>query len=71
MTRKHFIAVANTINCELMSMFHERGPEATHEREAIVRTAGRLADTFATINPNFNRQRFLTACTKDTGVCPE
>jgi hypothetical protein len=46
MTKKHFTAIAKILN-------------TTTQRANIARS---LADYFETENPNFDRERFLTAC---------
>jgi len=57
MTRKHFEAIAAT--------FAERMANPTvpsEARQALIAVAHSQADYFATINPNFDRKHFLTAC---------
>lgn len=49
-TRKHFIAIANIVKTKGYDPY---------TRDCIAKG---LADEFATINPNFDRDRFLTAC---------
>lgn len=55
MTRKHFEAIAKA--------FRKRydGAPATAKGQ-IVMTAEDVADALGDFNPNFDRQRFLTAC---------
>lgn len=54
MTKKHFEAIARIIRDTYTD--DEAGT-------AALRTAAEeMADYFAMINPNFDRQRFLTAC---------
>ncbi len=48
MTKKHFIAIAKIVH--------------THRNRGADTIASALADYFATINPNFDRQRFIDAC---------
>ena len=50
MTRKHFKAIAEIIN------------DAGDDVDAVERLAGDLASYFKSENPNFDRDRFLTAC---------
>ena len=59
MTRKHFIRIA--------AAFATANSNATtkEERATIDRLAREMADTFAGINPRFDRGRFLTVCYKD------
>lgn len=66
MTKKHFEMIAGRINAVLRA-------SATMEEEygAIMLVARGMADDFKAENPRFNRQQFLTACTKGTGVDPE
>lgn len=55
MTKKHFIAIAAT--------FAHAAGVATSDEKALLRSlADSQADVFATINSNFDRQRFLDAC---------
>lgn len=53
MTQKDFEAVAETLNYT---------GTTTHNWQAVSLIANDLADTFATINPRFDRDRFLVAC---------
>jgi len=50
LTKKHFKRIAEEINTEILK-------ENNAEKLAV-----KLAEYFATENPNFDRQRFLTAC---------
>lgn len=56
MTRKHFEAVAAALLIEVLT-----APDQ-ETRAAVVRVAERLAEQFATFNPNFNKSRFLQSC---------
>ena len=59
MTKKHFIAIAAILNGELRDFgFSESQSGAIHS------IAHELADYFQTINPNFDKERFITACLK-------
>ena len=52
MTRKHFNAIAAAI----------KAMQGQTDRAALLFMANRMADTFKTLNPEFNRTRFLDAC---------
>lgn len=54
MTRKHFIAIAADFKAVL-----NVNPELT---DAIRELASSQADLFKSINPNFDRARFMEAC---------
>jgi hypothetical protein len=84
MTRKHFIAIAATIKADVdardaeierMLASGSYGSEdvayEAHALEAVMCTARKLATTFASFNPNFDRQRFLHACGIDRPTEPE
>jgi hypothetical protein len=58
MTKKHFIQVAKDIN----SRYRSAEPS---ERWVIVSVVGDLCDTFKQINPNFDRYKFIEACTDE------
>lgn len=63
MTRKHFEAVAQTIKDEFEATLPSSNPEFIRGAAyAVSETAYSLADYFARENPNFDRNRFLTAC---------
>lgn len=70
MSKKHFEAIARIIKTELettRSFWNDAaaGYDAGYAAGAefgIERTAKNLADEFGKFNPNFDRQRFLTAC---------
>ena len=63
MTKKHYTAIANIIRLQLRSADnHTRKEHREIERYADESTAHQLADYFATDNPRFNREMFLTAC---------
>ena len=53
MTRKHFIAIADSIGLEI------RHSKTSVEKDAIRRTAQVLCLTFWETNPNFDRVRFM------------
>lgn len=54
MTKKHFTAIAHIID----SVQVGSGIEAERLRKQVARD---MADYFQTVNPNFDRQRFLIA----------
>lgn len=56
MTKKHFIAVAATIKGQ------RSGQPDSVVNEALDAVAWGLAGTFAGLNPNFDKRRFLDAC---------
>lgn len=57
MTKKHFEAIAAAFHASLTN------PTVPSEaRVALIAMAHTQADIFAGANPNFDRQRFLTAC---------
>lgn len=63
MTRKHFIAIADRIR----DLFDGNSPVSDANfiagyARGIEDTTKELCDEFARINPNFDRERFLTAC---------
>ena len=63
MTKKHYVAIANIIRLNLRSAGnHTRKEHREIEAYADTSTAMQLADYFATDNPKFNRDTFLTAC---------
>lgn len=55
MDKKHFIAIAATIQAQRIGA-------GFYETLAIKRLTEALCDDFAEFNPAFNRQTFLTAC---------
>lgn len=61
MTKKHFEAIAAMLasysHYDMSSIEFDMGHN--HAHDAI---ANSMADYFETINPNFNREQFLTAC---------
>jgi len=56
MTRKHYAAIAKVIARSVGNSTEMR------ERTAIASIVVGLADAFATDNPRFDRDKFLTAC---------
>jgi hypothetical protein len=68
MTRKHFEAIAKIIrDAAAVPAF-----QYPHQREyfdgqvaAVEFITEDLADYFATVNPNFDRERFIRACQPD------
>lgn len=56
MTKKHFIAIAETIKWERDQTGSSAG------REAIEAVAFALADEFKCFNSSFDKERFITAC---------
>lgn len=63
MTRKHFIAIADRFR----DIFDGNSPNSNANfiagyARGIEDAANEMADYFETVNPNFDRQRFLTAC---------
>ena len=63
MTRKHYIQVANIIadQMEFTRQFNN-GKVEQHRRAATIQIATDLAGMFKRDNPQFDRERFLTAC---------
>jgi hypothetical protein len=59
MTKKHFIEIAAALKSERNNYIANAGDTGWNP---VDNTAKRLANTFATINPNFDRRRFLEAC---------
>jgi len=66
MTKKHFIEIAATLKSERDSWIvdHQQtdDPAAYTGPTPLDGTVLRLASTFKSINPNFDRARFLAAC---------
>jgi hypothetical protein len=60
MTKKHFIALANTI---IRSAPADRSAQGTFSRDAILE----LADFCASQNPQFNRERWLAYIAGECG----
>ena len=60
LTRKHFKAIAEIVKNWSFDVKYNH--IKLTETETIERIKTRLADYFATENPNFDRQRFLKAC---------
>lgn len=58
MSRKHFEKIAETLRIRLQ--VESLGGESA--RQAISCIIRALADDFASFNPNFDRNRFLSAC---------
>lgn len=56
MTKKHFIKIAATVKEQLETA------KTDAAGKAIESLALRLATDFKTFNPNFNWERFVTAC---------
>tara|TARA_Y100000816_G_C25992571_1_gene518481 strand:+ start:847 stop:1020 length:174 start_codon:yes stop_codon:yes gene_type:complete len=52
MTKKHFTAIAETLNLSF------RNAPSEH-RFTLAKLAANLADQFGAVNPNFNRSKFL------------
>lgn len=59
MTKKHFIAIAAVI-ADQMKTTH--GADGLAQRDILDATAAALADVFAGLNGQFDRDRFLRAC---------
>lgn len=63
MTKKHFEAIAAIILDERpATLWGMTDDYSDGNRDGIKTIAERLADYFATENPQFNRARFLAAC---------
>ena len=62
MTKKHFEAIAAIIKSDLDALSDVSGPAAESAREACENIAVGMADYFASENPRFDREKFLTAC---------
>lgn len=63
MTKKHFIAVARDIAAQrAMIARNEDIAKRIYGSNVLDETARNLASTFAGLNSNFDRARFLTAC---------
>lgn len=60
MTKKHFIAIANIIKCEL-----EKWQAESLHAHYNASMAEKIADYFETVNPLFDRERFMNACNPD------
>lgn len=56
MTRKHFAAIAADIKAQYEAETN------LYAQDAVRSTAYKLARTFASFNPNFDRIRFIMAC---------
>ena len=58
MTKKHFEAIAKTLN-----KYYTSKDQFYHSSQFVTFTAmvTNLMDTFETLNPRFDRQRFITA----------
>jgi len=54
MTRKHFAAVAESLNLSF------RNAPSEQVENILTTLACNLADQFEAVNPNFNRSKFLT-----------
>lgn len=63
LTKTHFESVAGIIAVAIVAAEERAGDSA-----AVQLVAGKLADYFATTNPQFSRQRFLAACGIDAGT---
>lgn len=61
MTKKHFEAIARILN---MYSLNNPAPGTFDEgyHDAAFGIANDMADLFASENPRFNREKFLTAC---------
>jgi len=62
MTKKHFIEIAAILKDEREDYLRDMNDYDTSVFNPVERTAKRLATTFKSINPNFDRRRFLEAC---------
>ena len=63
MTKRHFEAIAQTLRDEFEATLPSADPAFIRGAAyALEETAKSLADYFARINPNFDRDKFLTAC---------
>lgn len=60
MSKKHYTAIAHEISIVMW--------EDGNDPKTVMVLTGRLADLFEDDNPRFDRQRFLTACTKPTNT---
>lgn len=60
MTKKHFIAIAKIIKAQNDDT--TAGIYAAGGRVVTIQIAQAFADFAASENPNFDRQRFMTAC---------
>lgn len=59
MSRRDYVAIAAAFRREFLLWSGD--PDALDARLAVKSLAGRVADVLAADNPNFNRERFLTA----------
>lgn len=68
MTRKDYELIADAIKDELgeYADVPGMGIDNSNERSAIVSTARAIADRLGEDNPNFDRERFLSACGQPT-----
>lgn len=57
MTKKHFEALAAIFRTQV-----DNPTVPSESRVTLFATASMQADYFATQNPNFDRERFMTAC---------
>lgn len=61
MTKKHFEAIARIIKSQRDDLVSEQ-PACGDAYNVLIATAANMADYFASENPRFNREKFLTAC---------
>ena len=60
MTRKHFIAIAESVKAE--KLVADGSAEPAQRIDSIFGIAKRMADVFEDSNPYFDRTRFMVAC---------
>jgi len=67
MTRMHFKEVARVLNNEYTRTPDPETPTAWEDgyESALWRVTSRLATVFAGFNPNFDREKFIDACTEE------